>query len=330
VEGLSCDHNGDVFFTGYTASSSGITTPGSYESSSLSNGYATFLGKLSADTSVRINQPFTDTLFCAGASFTLNYTVNNSFDAGNIFTAQLSDTSGNFSNPITIGSVSAVSAGTITCVLPGNAQGTGYRVRIYASNPADTSDDDRYNIQIDTSGSASVSISSVPAVPVGGQSAIFTATVINGGTAPTYQWRKNGVNIPGATANPYTGTFSSGDKISVLVYSNRPCTSPDSATSNSDSVVALGVNNFSNESGNINVFPNPNEGSFTIKGPVKNGNYSIEMTNVLGQIVYSSVVSIDNALLETQVKLAIPAGVYSLQINDHSGQPIIKQVVIGK
>ena len=43
-----------------------------------------------------------------------------------------------------------------------------------------------------------------------GQSATFSVTAT--GTAPlTYQWRKNGVNIPGATANPYTMTATTND-----------------------------------------------------------------------------------------------------------------------
>jgi len=330
MQGLSCDHNGDVFFAGYTASDTGIATPGSHQYHSLTSGYTAFLGKFSADTSVRINQPFTDTTLCAGASFNLNYTVTTNFDAGNVFTAQLSDANGNFSSPVTIGSISAVSSGFIACSIPGTAQGMAYRIRIFASKPADTSDDDQYNIQIDTNGSAYVSITSAPSIPVAGLSAIFTATVTNGGTSPAYQWRNNGANISGATSNPYTGTFALGDHISVIIYSNRPCTSPDSAKSNTETVTSLGVQNIAGQADNISVFPNPNEGAFTIKGPVQNAHYSIALINVLGQTVYNKSLDINNSLMETQLALDIPAGLYTLQIDADTGAQIIKQVVISR
>jgi hypothetical protein len=330
INGVSCDGNGDVFFTGYTASDTDIATAGSHQSHRLSNGYTAFIGKFSADTSVRINQPFTDTVLCAGTSFNLDYSVSTNFDAGNIFTAQLSDVTGDFSSPVTIGSVSAVSSGTIACTIPGNAQSMSYRIRIYASNPPDTSDDDQYNIQIDTGGSAHVSISSNPAIPVSGQPAIFTATAVNGGTSPFYQWRKNGVAISGATSNPYTGTFVTGDVISVVVHSNRPCTSPDSATSNSETAEPLGVNNLANEVDNVVVFPNPNDGAFTVEGSLKNGNYTIEMINVAGQTVYNSVINVNKSILETRLNLDMPTGVYMLLIKSETGMQTGKQVILGK
>src|SRR6478609_2141476 len=59
-----------------------------------------------------------------------------------------------------------------------------------------------------------------------GNSATFTV-VISGGTGITYQWRRNGVNISGATSSTYTipSTFSSdnGALFSVRI-SSTGCT----------------------------------------------------------------------------------------------------------
>jgi hypothetical protein len=65
-----------------------------------------------------------------------------------------------------------------------------------------------------------------------GTSVTFTATPTNGGTLPTYQWKKGGVNISGETGSTFTSTtLANGDVISVLMTSNATCASPSNATS---------------------------------------------------------------------------------------------------
>jgi len=84
---------------------------------------------------------FTNTSFCQGEQFNLTYTVLNSCNfpnsPANTFTAQLSDASGSFASPVTIGTRSGNNSGTITAVIPaGTTPGTGYRVRVISSNPS--------------------------------------------------------------------------------------------------------------------------------------------------------------------------------------------------
>ncbi|MDI1315963.1 hypothetical protein [Flavobacterium sp.] len=67
-----------------------------------------------------------------------------------------------------------------------------------------------------------------------GTSITFTAVPTNGGS-PTYQWTKNGTNIPTATSVTYTGVagtdFVNGDLIRVVMTSTATCASPSTATS---------------------------------------------------------------------------------------------------
>lgn len=98
---------------------------------------------------VSISQPVSPTSFCPADNFVLHYTVTGPFNAGNIFTAQLSDATGSFATPVNIGAVTATGAGTINCTIPANTpQGTGYRVRVTASNPTKISADNGVNLTV--------------------------------------------------------------------------------------------------------------------------------------------------------------------------------------
>lgn len=85
----------------------------------------------------------TGTSFCQGQTFSITYTVNCNFSntpSNNIFTAQLSDATGSFASPVTIGTNTSVTSGTINAAIPGGTPaGSAYRIRIVASNPAITS-----------------------------------------------------------------------------------------------------------------------------------------------------------------------------------------------
>ncbi|MBK6989586.1 MAG: hypothetical protein IPH33_15940 [Bacteroidetes bacterium] len=74
---------------------------------------------------------------CAGTTISVPYTIVGTYGQSNIFTTQLSDASGSFSNPVDIGSLLAVGSSTITATIPANTiPGEGYRVRVISSAPA--------------------------------------------------------------------------------------------------------------------------------------------------------------------------------------------------
>ena len=79
-----------------------------------------------------------------------------------------------------------------------------------------------------------VSIAAAPAGPIcTGAPVTFTATPVDGGTGPTYQWKKNNVNV-GSNSPVYTdNALNNGDIISVEMVSNAPCAGSTAVVSNS-------------------------------------------------------------------------------------------------
>jgi gliding motility-associated-like protein len=73
----------------------------------------------------------------------------------------------------------------------------------------------------------SVTITSTSTSICNGGSITFNATPTNGGSAPTYQWMINGVNVTGQTASTFsTSTLANGNTVSVMMTGNDPCASP--------------------------------------------------------------------------------------------------------
>ncbi len=65
-----------------------------------------------------------------------------------------------------------------------------------------------------------------------GTNVVFTATANNGGNAPSYQWKKNGINV-GTNSNSYSDTsIGNNDSVWCVLTSNSQCVISNNATSN--------------------------------------------------------------------------------------------------
>ncbi|MEI6767220.1 MAG: hypothetical protein WCM76_16440, partial [Bacteroidota bacterium] len=82
-------------------------------------------------------------------------------------------------------------------------------------------------------GVLSVSIAASPSGSIcSGTTVTFTATTVNGGTLPTYVWKKNGSTV-GSNSPVYTdATWTNGDQVYCIVTAASTCVTNNPATSN--------------------------------------------------------------------------------------------------
>jgi gliding motility-associated-like protein len=70
-----------------------------------------------------------------------------------------------------------------------------------------------------------------------GESVTFTATGVDGGSAPTYQWQVNGGNVGTGGTTFTTATLNNNDVVTVIMTANNVCQTTATATSNGISTV---------------------------------------------------------------------------------------------
>lgn len=73
---------------------------------------------------------------CRKTNFDVAYAATGSWNAGNLFLAQLSDMDGSFAQPVGIGAANSTASGIIHAQVPaGIPAGTGYRIRVVSTDP---------------------------------------------------------------------------------------------------------------------------------------------------------------------------------------------------
>jgi hypothetical protein len=134
---------------------------------------------------------------------------------------------------------------------------------------------------------AGVTISSSANNLCAGTQVIFTATPVNGGASPSFQWNKGGVSINGATNSTYSYTPSNGDVITCMLNSNVACASGNPALSNA---ISMTVNQILPVSVTIAASANPvcsgDQVNITANG-VNGGNNPVYEWLVNGAVVQS-------------------------------------------
>jgi glucose/arabinose dehydrogenase len=142
----------------------------------------------------------------------------------------------------------------------------------------------------------------------------------------TYQWKKDGNNITGATNSTYTATTAGSYQVKVTQNASSSwsalvnvqvvaCRVIDSTEVQS----TTGISPVDSASFVLKVFPNPNSGRFTIAinmAEVPREKIRVMLVNMVGQQVYTNeFMPRDNFISETvELSETLPTGVYTLQV----------------
>jgi uncharacterized protein YjdB len=154
----------------------------------------------------------------------------------------------------------------------------------------------------------------------------FTVNIVSGGgTAPTYQWFVNGIAVTGETGPTYiTNMLSSGDVVTCHVTNGDPCGGV--TISNAITTVAgVGVNQVTQAQGSIEMMPNPNNGSFVVKGNLGvavSEDMTLEVTDMVGQVVYTGHTQAKSGAFSENVQLSglLANGMYILNVRSQHMQ----------
>ena len=174
--------------------------------------------RLTAPSTANIPLTVTDTALCVGTSFSASIAPTGTvYNAGNIFTLQLSDATGSFASPVSLGNVTGTTSAVITGTIPlSTASGTNYKLRIISSNPVRTGTNIINAPKIKGLPAQLSAISGVSTFCANDSNKIFQVTAVPGLSG--YSWTlPAGASIQGnATGNSISVRFgSTGGNITI-------------------------------------------------------------------------------------------------------------------
>ncbi len=206
--------NGDVITCALTSNAQ-CATPATVASNSLTE-------VINPPVTPTVSISATQTTICSGNSVTFTATPTN----GGTTPAYQWKLNGNNvgTNSATYTNAALANNDQVTCQLTSNATCT----------TTATATSNTLTITVSGTVVPAVTIAATATGICAGQSVTFTATPVNGGSTPTYQWKKNGTNISGATTATYTTTGAvNNDVFTCVLTSSVSCAAPTTATSNS-------------------------------------------------------------------------------------------------
>ncbi len=162
----------------------------------------------------------------------------------------------------------------------------------------------------------------------------FAAVVTNPGLSATYQWAVNGIEVPGAIGPVfYSYSLVNGDAVTCTVINHSICgTLTGSHTIIVTGSTNVGVKPVVTAGGNISLAPNPNQGEFTVKGTlgtIADAEVTLEVTDMIGQVVYKTKVMTHNGEINTRIQLdhSIANGMYILNLSSGAENHVFHVVV---
>ena len=253
--------------------------------------------------------------YCSNVSTAISipFTVTGTVNSGNIYTAELSSSTGSFTSPSTIGTLTSSSTGSLSIsgnIPAGLAVGNQYRIRVMASDPATTGTDNGVDISVTAPPTVSV-----VSVPTDGHICQGASAGMSASGGSTFVWSPaaslDNANNQNVVANPtQTTTYT------VVGTDASGCSDSTTYTITVDSCLSV----TEQEMINWNVYPNPVNTILTVDFPETIS--LIEILDNSGRVVYQS------KTIEPIQTAGFTNGVYTVRVSATSGiyhRQIVKQ-----
>lgn len=267
---------------------------------------------MSGVSSITTTNNITPTSWCNGSNqnLTVNFNAAGTFNAGNIYTAELSDASGSFAAPTTIGTLNSSTSGALSIsatVLASTVTGNGYRIRVVASNPS----------TIGTQTSTNLVINALPTVTLSplNQVCLNAAPFALSGGAPA----SGNYSGAGVTTNFFTAAAAGigSHSITYTYMDGNGCSNSAVQSLAVDACASIGENELNST---VALFPNPATTSFQLS--TEEVIESVVVMDLNGK----RIKMFTNAMNEYTIS-EIPAGVYMVAIQTSKGE-LMKRIVI--
>jgi len=244
-----------------------------------------------------------DSVLCPGDNFKAAVELKGLFGTSNQVVLELSDSSGTFGTPVTIGTVvNPLPVDTITATIPANAKASLlYKIRAASSDPFVLSDTPMVTLTVN----ATPNIQTIMVINA-------TDLFVNSQAGCTYQWYYNSVIMSGEMDTIVT-TIGNGNYHVVITGSNG-C----SIATNPFNYNATGIK--ISAPGKLSVNPNPASHSLRVSVPESLNGKTMHLTNMLGKVVVAE--KIKSGLNSFSVS-DLEAGMYFLSV----GNQVIKIVI---
>jgi RHS repeat-associated protein len=297
----------------------------------------------SNEVTVTVNTPVTPSMgigpstisYCIGDNIT--FTASSSYSLSNFQWKLNGSIVGTNSSTYTTNAFTTGSVVTVTATASGSCLATNAVSATSSGIP----------ISINPKVTPGVNVSVASSTICAGTAVTFTATPVNGGSGPTYNWHVNGVSAQNSTSPTFSpATIANGDVVHVVMTSFAPCRTSNTATSSN---ITMTVNPIQPISVNINQ-PSPFCGGTggsvvaTVSGPgtftytfswYKNGS---PVTGITGPPAYVYAPSSTNpvvngdkikCLVTTTGACASPSSVWSNEVTVTVNTPVTPSAGIG-
>ncbi len=251
----------------------------------------------------------------AAVTDNIAFTSDVIFNPGNIFTAEISDASGSFAFPISLGTLSSTTVSPIAVNIPnGLASGSAYRIRVTSSSPAITGTDNGANILVaQFANSAVLPDTQYVGAGLNGNTLNVTSTHP---TSITHEWKyKVGINFvsfaPAETGTSYTPNFAATGTYPIACFSVNQWN--DTVQTNIVMIYVVPGSGINGENdNNISLIWNNQQLAVNLTNSDMM-NPKMEILNMSGQVIMTRILNPHSISTENMV---IPAGAYICRIID--------------